>query len=432
VRDSLKRIIAEWLEEYEIPQPVRRDLPEIDLSLLPDILAIVGPRRAGKTYYMFQLIRDLLGSGRKKQEILFVDMEDFRLADFKASDFDDLLLTFRQLAGQSPEYLFLDEIQHLPEWSRVLRTLHNKGQYKIVISGSNSQLLTREVATELRGRYRDRLIMPFSFVEILRYNNIDYTASSPYVSLRGDILRIFDEYRSMGGFPQVLGEADVRQKRSILDSYFSTIYYRDIIDRHNVRSEAVLNSMMRYIIDTSGTLFSVSRFTKILQQEGHKVGKQTISQFLKYLQEAFFLIPLEKFDYSPRKRLMNPRKVYLLDVGFSLLSTAFSENRGRQLENIVAGELFRRGEKTFYYKDKRECDFVVMHGRKAAKAIQVTWDLDPANRDREIKGLSDAMTGLDLENGLILTYDREDEIEVHGKKVKVLPVWMWLLGLEEI
>ena len=430
MRDSLKRVVAEWLEEWKVPQLIRRDFPEMDLSRLPDILAIVGPRRAGKTYYMNQLIGDLLNSGIKKEEILFIDMEDFRLADFKTADFETLLLTFRQLAGQSPEYLFLDEIQHLPKWSRVLRTLHNKRQYRIIISGSNSEFLSREVATELRGRYRDRLIMPFSFEEMLRYNNVDFGVSSPYVSLRGDILRIFDEYRSMGGFPQVTEEVDVSQKRKTLESYFSTTYYRDIVDRHNVRSEAVLDSMMRYIIDTYGTLFSISAFTNVLQEEGHKVGKHTVSQFLKYLQEAFFLIPIEKFDYSPRKRLMNPKKIYLLDVGFSLLSTAFSENRGRQLENIVAIELFRRGEEVFYYKDTRECDFIIVKGRKATNAIQVTWDLNPSNRNRELKGLANAINRLNLESGLILTYDQEEVIKFDGRKVQVLPVWMWLLDLE--
>lgn len=430
MRDALKRVVAEWLEEWEAPQLIRRDLPEVDLSSLSDILAIVGPRRAGKTYYLFQLINDLLSSGKQKEDILFVDMEDIKLADFKATDFDDLLITFRQLTGRSPEYLFLDEIQNLPEWSRVLRTLHNKRQYKIVISGSNSEFLSREIATELRGRYRVRLIMPFSFEEMLRYYEIDYGVSSPYSSLRGDILRIFDEYRSAGGFPQVVSEGDDRQKREILDVYFSTTYYRDIVDRHNIRAEAVLDSLMRYIIDTYGTLFSVSRFTDLLKRDGHKVSKHTVSQFLKYLHEAFFVIPMEKFDYSPRKRLMNPKKVYLFDVGFNLLSTAFSEDRGRQIENIVAIDLFRRGEKTFYYKDTRECDFIVMEGMKATQAIQVTWDLNHSTLDREIKGLATAMKKLNLESGTILTYDREDQIEVDGKKVQVLPVWMWLLEME--
>ena len=170
--DILKAIIAEWLEESALPPLIRRKVTSVDLSQLSDILAIVGPRRAGKTFFIYQLILDLLKNGTSKDEILFIDFEDYRLTDMVASDIDALFMAFYQLTNKQPVYLFFDEVQNLPQWSRVVRTLHNQQKYKIVVSGSNSGLLAKEIATELRGRYRNILMLPFSFTEYLHFKQV--------------------------------------------------------------------------------------------------------------------------------------------------------------------------------------------------------------------------------------------------------------------
>jgi hypothetical protein len=423
-----KRIVAEWLEEQSLPPVVARDIPAIDLEHLKEILAIVGPRRAGKTFFMYQLIQGLLDGGKHtREDILFVDFEDYRLADFKPADVESLFVAFNQLTGKFPKYVFLDEIQHLPGWSRVLRTLHNQRRYRLVISGSNSELLSREIATELRGRYQDVLMLPLSFTEALRFKGVPYTERTLLTTSRGKVLKVFDEYLEEGGFPEVLGKTTAMEKKRTIQNYYRTIYYKDIIERYNIKAKYVLEAMMRYCLDVYADLFSISTFTHHLKTNGLPGSKRTVSNYLQYLREAFFLIVHDKFSYSPRKRLMNPKKVYLLDVGFGFLATEFSENKGKLLENIVAIELFRRQEETFYYKGRQECDFVIKRGNRPTLAIQVCWVLNERTQERELNGLIEAMAKLGIKQGMIFTYDQETTLKHKTHSIQVLPVWKWLL-----
>jgi len=428
--DAAKSIIAEWLEERSLPDLIERDAVPIDFSKLTDIIAIVGPRRAGKTYYMYQLIQYLLNSGVLKEEIIFIDFEDYRLINVSASDIDELFSAFRQLTGRQPTYLFFDEIQQFPHWNRVLRTLHNKGRYKIIISGSNSKLLSREIATELRGRYRDRIMLPLSFSELLRFKRFEYNEKMIYTHARGELLELFDCYLKEGGFPEVIQRDTNREKKELLQSYYRTLFYRDIIERYNIKSKSILEIMMSYCIEAYAELFSISGFAKYLHNYDLAVSKKTISNYLNYLRDAFFIILNDKFSFSPRKRLMNPKKVYLLDTGFGFLGTPFSENRGKLLENVVAIELLRRQQEIFYFKNHGECDFIIKQGLKPAEAIQVTWELTATSRQRELKGLTEAMRSLNLTQGKILTYNQEEQIAIEGGKIQIAPVWKWLLGAQ--
>jgi predicted AAA+ superfamily ATPase len=186
---------------------------------------------------------------------------------------------------------------------------------------------------------------------------------------------------------------------------------------------------MRYSLNTFSDLFSISMFEKELKRHQLPGSKQTISNYLGYLQEVFFLMAHEKFSYSPRQRIMNPKKIYLLDTGFSLLSTEFSENRGKLLENAVAVEMFKRQVECFYYKGRRECDFIVKKGMKPEAAIQVCWELAPKNEAREFRGLREAMSALAIDEGSILTNnDEEKELTFEGAKIRIMPVWKWLLN----
>ena len=427
-----RRVIAEWLEEQRIPPLIRRDTPAPDLGRMSEILAVVGPRRAGKTYFMYQLIGDLIDSGAcQKDDILFVDFEDYRLVDFSPGDMDGLFTAFTQLTGKSPGYAFFDEVQHLPSWSRVLRTLHNRGSLKIVVSGSNSELLGREIATELRGRYQDLLMLPFSFRELLRLKGLEYSEATFHTAARGRILAAFDEYLKGGGFPEVAAKEHVTEKRQLLQNYYRTVFYRDTIDRYNIKARHLLEAMMRYCLDTYSDLFSISSFEKHLKASGTPGSKRTISNYLQYMADAFFLILTEKYSYSPRKRVMNPKKVYLLDTGFTFLATEFSENRGKALENVVAVELLRRQEQIFYHMGRGECDFVVIpQTGKGGAAIQVCWQLTERTRARELNGLLEAAGAWNLDTLLVLTYDEELQLSHHDRTVSVLPVWKWLLQVE--
>jgi predicted AAA+ superfamily ATPase len=361
-------------------------------------------------------------------DILFIDFEDYRLTDFAAADTDVLLTAFHQVTGKAPTFLFFDEIQKLPGWSRVLRTLHNQNRYRIVVTGSNAGLLEREIATELRGRCRNILILPLSFPEFLRFHGIPHDERTLLTPARGQVLKAFEQYLKEGGFPEVVKKENVSEKRELLQTYYRTIFYRDILERYNIKAKTVLEAIMRYSLNTFSDLFSISMFEKELKRHHLPGSKQTISNYLGYLQEAFFLIAHDKFSYSLRQRIMNPKKIYLLDTGFSLLSTDFSENRGKLLENAVAVEMFRRGTECFYYKGRRECDFIVKRGTKPETAIQVCWELSPKNESREFRGLREAMKTFAIAEGFILTNGEEREMTFEGARIQIMPVWKWLMG----
>lgn len=425
--EIIKKIIAEWLGDKVFPPLEKRDAPDLVLERTSEIIAVAGPRRAGKTCYMYQLIQDLLAQGNwSREDILFVDFEDYRLTDFTAADTDALLTAFQQVTGKAPTFLFFDEIQQLPGWSRVLRTLHNQNRYRIVVTGSNAGLLEREMATELRGRCRNILMMPFSFPEFLRFHGIPDDERTLLTPARGRVLKAFEQYLKEGGFPEVVKKETVPEKRELLQTYYRTIFYRDILERYNIKAKAVLEAVMRHSLNTFSDLFSISMFEKELKRHQLPGSKQTISNYLGYLREAFFVIAHDKFSYSPRQRIMNPKKIYLLDTGFSLLSTDFSENRGKLLENAVAVEMFRRRAECFYYKGRRECDFIIKEGTKPKAAIQVCWELTPKNETRELRGLWEAMSAFAIEEGFILTNDEERELTFEGAKIRIMPVWKWL------
>ena len=427
-RDSLLAVVAEWLEEFALPPLVRRQVFPVDPDHLKHILAIVGPRRAGKTYFMYQLIQSLLDTGNwAKQDILFVDFEDYRLSGFLAEDLDELLAAFQQLTGQYPRFLFFDEVQHIPEWGQVLRTLHNRRRFKIIVSGSNSQLLSQEVATELRGRYEDIRMLPFSFVEYLRYREISYSLATFHTPARGKIVAAFEEYLKYGGFPEVVMLGAPSKMRKLLQSYFHTIFYRDILERYHIKARYVLDALMREILEAFSETFSIGQFEKQLKNNDLPGSKRTIANYLHYLQEAFFIIANDKFAYSPRRRIMNPKKVYLMDTGLAALGRPFSENRGKVLENLVAIELYRRGQETYYFKGRNECDFIVKAGPRPTEAIQVCWKLTPRNEKRELAGLAEALRTLGLTTGAILTFAQAGEREMAGQAIQVQPVWRWLL-----
>jgi uncharacterized protein len=430
-KEALLTIVAEWIEEAEIPPLITRQGYSVELEKLTRVLAIVGARRAGKTYFMYQLIDFLLKTGRyMKKDILFIDFEDYRLSNFTTDNIDDLFTAFHQITGQYPLFLLFDEIQHLPDWNRVLRTLHNRRRFKIVVSGSNSKLLEQETAAELRGRYENILMLPFSFHEYLDSRNILFSTASLHTASRGDITAAFTEYIKHGGFPEVVVARNSNERRRILQSYFRTVFYRDLLDRYHIKARYILDALMNDVLENYADLFSISRFERQLKANNLPVSKRTISNYLHYLREAFFIIAIEKFSFSPRKRLMNPKKIYLMDTGFDILGKPFSENRGKVLENVVAIELFRRGIEFYYFKGRHECDFVIKQGSRAVQAIQVCWELSSHNEKRELAGLVETCDLLDLSSAVIFTNSQEEERELNGRRIHVCPVWKWLLGVD--
>ncbi|RLE46533.1 ATP-binding protein [Candidatus Woesearchaeota archaeon] len=423
MKEVFKKIISEWLEK-KLPDLVERDIPT---KLTNDILSIIGPRRAGKTFFMFQIIKGLLRK-TNKEEILFIDFEDNRLVGLKPKDLDDIFIAHKELSNKSPKYLFFDEIQEVKLWSKFIRRLHNTQKFKIIISGSSSKLLSKEIATELRGRYSSRFITTFSFKEFLKFKKFKFTRTTEYTEKKGVLLRLFKEYLETGGYPEIIKLNDFFERKEKINNYYDTIFYRDIIERHKITNYDALDALMNYLLNDYATIFSITQFEKFLKEKGTHISKKTISAYLKYLSEAFFIYAIEEFSYSAKKRLMRPKKIYVIDNGMiSCLSTQFSPDKGRMLENLVLTELKRKQKSVYYYKEKQECDFLIKEGIKITQAIQVSFELNEKNKRRELKGLLEAMKQFNLKKGLILTNNQEKELVIENKKIMIKPVWKWLL-----
>jgi hypothetical protein len=336
------------------------------------------------------------------------------------------------VGGQAPGYLFLDEVQVVRDWSRMLRTLHNRGKHRIVVTGSNSRLLAREVATELRGRYESVLMLPFSYPEFLEFRKVGLTPSRARTpGGTAEATRLFRDWLAQGGYPEVCARNSDLERRRVLQAYFETVIYRDVLDRHRIRARGLLDDLLAWLLEAYATTFSIGAFERRFKGSGRPASKATIASYLRMLEEAFFILRARRFGFSPGRRLFNPTKTYLVDTGFAGLGGAVSENRGRLLENAVAVELFRRGFELFYHVDRHECDFVVRQGPRVAAAVQVCWELNPGNEDREVRGLAEALKDSRAPKGCILTFDQEGERRIGSRRIPVVPAWRWMAGLDD-
>ncbi|NIA04234.1 MAG: AAA family ATPase, partial [Nitrospiraceae bacterium] len=299
------------------------------------------------------------------------------------------------------------------------RRIYDKENAKIFVTGSSSKLLSREIATNLRGRTLSYVLFPLSFKEFLEFKDFKLGPNYQFDSQRFDLKKLFNEYLEYGGFPEVvLGEL----KREILINYVDMIIYKDLIERYSIKNINLIKDLVKYITTNVSKFFSVRAYSMVTPFKSVKLN--TLYNYVSYLVESFFCFQVPVFSYSLKSQQLNPKKMYLIDNGFySVYSFRFSENKGRLLENIVAVELKRRGKEIFYYRGKNECDFVVREKMKPVEAIQVCYELNEENKKRELKGLKEAMDKLNIKKGLILTYDQEETIE----GIRVMPVWKWLL-----
>lgn len=416
MKDLLKQIILEQQEILHAPNKryVQRYIADEWLQT-SEILIISGIRRCGKSVLMQQM-RD-----RLVEKDFFFNFDDERLANFKLDDFQKLQECFVELFGEQHTYYF-DEIQNIEGWERFVRRLYNAGN-KIIITGSNARMLSRELGTHLTGRYIQVEIYPFSFQEYLAMNEIPVNAKTLYTTTgRATMVKSFVKYLECGGFPKFLQDGSV----SYLTSLYESIIYRDILTRNGLTNEKEMLEMMFYLASNATKRVTYSSLGKV-------VGIQhpdTIKNYLEYIQQTYLISQLFRYDPSVKKQMMSPKKIYFVDnaiikrIGFNA-----TENNGVFLENLVFIELKRRGWDVYYYADKKECDFVVRKGLHISDAYQVTLKMDsPQTREREIAGVREAMQAYSLSKGYILTFEGKETINFDdGTTVEVVPVWEWIL-----
>ena len=416
MKDLLKQIILEQQEILHAPNKryVQRYIADEWLQT-SEILIISGIRRCGKSVLMQQM-RD-----RLVEKDFFFNFDDERLANFKLDDFQKLQECFVELFGEQHTYYF-DEIQNIAGWERFVRRLYNAGN-KIIITGSNARMLSRELGTHLTGRYIQVEIYPFSFQEYLAMNEIPVNAKTLYTTTgRATMVKSFVKYMECGGFPKFLQDGSV----SYLTSLYESIIYRDILTRNGLTNEKEMLELMFYLASNATKRVTYSSLGKV-------VGIQhpdTIKNYLEYIQQTYLISQLFRYAPSVKKQMMSPKKIYFVDnaiikrIGFNA-----TENNGVFLENLVFIELKRRGWDVYYYADKKECDFIVRKGLHISDAYQVTLKMDsPQTREREIAGVREAMQAYSLSKGYILTFEGKETINFDdGTIVEVIPVWEWIL-----
>jgi len=433
MEEIIKTILYSWAEK-KLPKVVARETDlENYLDMKPrKIVAVTGFRRVGKTYLLYQLLNKLLKEGDREQ-IVYINFDDERIPE-NTGFLTALLPTVKQSFDRPLKYLFLDEIQDMPGWSKWLRRIYDNEEIDIFITGSSSKVSSREIPTELRGRSLEVKVFPLSFKEFLLFKNISIDPKRvPYSeNEKAKMMRALNDYLMYGGLPEVV-LADEDKRFEILQQYYSTVVRRDIVERFKVKNEEGLKAMLRLLLNS--TSYSISKLYNTLKSLNYKIGKTTLLHYLSYVESSYFIHSLPIFSPKIKEQLQYPRKVYFIDNGFiSSLSTKFSKNLGRLYENLVAVELLRRHSKgdadLYYWKDSRgkEVDFVVKHDFKVKQLIQVCYDIeDYDTRKREIKALLRASEELKCKNLLVITSNYDVEEEIKGRKIVYIPLWKWLL-----
>ena len=393
------------------------------------IIAITGARRSGKSFIMKQLAKKLTDEGLDKKQILIVNFEDPRFTQLDSKLLQKIYETYLEsLNPEDKPYIFLDEIQEVEDWERWVRMMHELGKAKIIVSGSNAKLLSKELSTLLTGRHIDLTIFPLSFREFLFFNSIEVKEELDIISKKIEINRLLKEYFEFGSFPEVVLNPE---KEQILLSYFDDIANKDLVRRYRIRKPEKLKSLVMFYLSNISSQTTFNALRKHLS-----ISTSTVEKFSNYLETVYLTFFLKRFSFKFKEQEKSPRKVYSIDTGLSnTIGLRFSQNIGKVAENLVFLELLRRKItnpkiELYYWKNERhqEVDFVIKDGISIKKLIQVCWDINKLNtKKRETGSLIKGLEELKLSEGLIITEEYEGEENIKDKKIKYLPLCKWLL-----
>jgi len=366
---------------------IQREMLGIFRPSSTHVEVITGIRRCGKSTLMRQIVQQYY------EKVAYFNFEDSRVFGFEVGDFSKL----DGIMGEDVEACFFDEIQNVKGWEVFVRQLHERGE-KVFVTGSNASLLSREMGTRLTGRYLSHEVFPFSYQEYLNFLGFSHNQEN------------FKEYVVKGGFPEFLRD----QNPEILQMLLKDILYRDIAVRYGIKNTHVLMDIALYLISNIGKEVSFNGIRNTFN-----VGSPTtVSDYLSWMEDAYLLFFLPRFSWSSKSVSKNPKKVYCIDNGFAKSnSLSFTKDSGRLLENLVYLNLRKKYQKLFYYRDRKECDFVVFDGAACKWLIQVTEELHPDNRDREVEGLVEAMDFFNMDEGYIITMNQNDQLRKENKKI---------------
>jgi len=429
-KSELIEILSEWnYWDREVPTTVKRDLYDKKIAKFiekDEVLVIKGVRRSGKSTLMINQIRKLHKRGIPKNEILFVNLEDPRFINHLSIELFELIKEtyLEYLNPKSKPYIFLDEIQTIENWEKWVNKEVELKQSFITITGSNSSLLSSEIASVLTGRYISIDVYPLSFSEFLLFRGIEITSKLDLVSKKIELNRELNSFLRDGGFPRLVDYPN-DEKKELLISYKNSILLKDIVARFKLKNFNVLNDITAFLLSNSGIIQSITKL-----KNNFSISYNMASDYVDYLKKAYLVFEIKKFDYSLKKQIVNEKKYYSIDLGFSnLMRVPNREFRGADLESIVCIELLRRGYDVYYYRTKNdlEIDFVVVKNNKIVQLIQVSQTLkDAKTKKREIAPFQKSKEELHLSKVecLIISEDLSRDLE---EDIRVINIKEWLL-----
>lgn len=422
-KQLLKQIIRDFHLSENFDVKPRNIQPPIDTK---KIITLIGVRRCGKTSIFYHMINQLIEK-IEKTKILFLNFEDERF-ELNSDELDLILQAYMELYPSyklSECYFFFDEIQNIPNWEKFIRRMYDTVSKNIFITGSNSKLLSSEIATSLRGRTLNFEIFPLSFKEYLSFKDIevDFYSSKSLAFIKN----AQESFLKNGSFPEILFLEEIYANKT-LQEYFNVLLYKDLAERYNITNTVALKFFLKRIISSSTKQISINKIFNELKSSGIKIGKNTLYEFLEYVQNIYLALTLQKYDNSLINKELGEKKIYSIDIGLNNATEfRFSDDIGKSLENAVFLELKRKEFDIYYYRtSKSECDFLVFDKNTISDVIQVTFDMSDENtKSREIKGLIEACKNFDLKSGTIITFDSEDELIENGIKIKIIPFYKW-------
>jgi len=431
--ERIRYAIKEW-QEKKMPAINKRSFNLNLFTKTDHIIDIIGVRRAGKTYLAYMAVEELKKKF-SKDDIIYINFENKTLYPLNEKLLDELMnYVFEKSLKKA--FLFLDEIQNISNWEKWARTVYdsNKGRIKIVVSGSSSRIIRKEIATILTGRHVSIKVFPLSFAEFLQFKNVSLTKDDLLYSAKKQaiIKSMLKEYITFGAFPEVSLNPDSELKTELLRAYYDDIVYKDIVDKYGIQEKNVLENFIKFLFINISGYFSYKRGKEYLDSLGISTSTRTLLKYTSILEEVFLFFFVPIFSRKVREEAKYPKKMYAIDVGLRNVVYASQEDFGKKAENLVYLELKRRSQNADinYWKSKQqeEVDFIIREGLNVRELIQVCWDIGKREtKDREIKALLKASEELKCKNLLIITEDNESEEIIDGKKIVYTSLWKYLL-----
>ena len=418
-RDALKQIMVDQKEIYLNNPLITREYPlENNVNY-----CFVGIRRTGKSYMMYQQIKQLEADGVPMSQIVYVNFEDERLLEMTSDDLNTILEIGLEISGTDVKpYLFLDEIQNINGWEKLVRRIADM-KYRINITGSNSKMLSSEIASTLGGRFIIMNVYPYSFSEYLSANHMEKNYLEVISTKdRADVLSKYNEYVTYGAFPELV---EIRNKRAFLNSIYQTVYLGDIITRNKITNDFAIRLILKKIAESVTKPLSFSRLTNILKSAGTSIGKQTVINYVRYMTDSYLLFTLQNYAAKLVEKETSP-KYYFMDTG--LLGLVLLDCKSAQLENLVAIELIRRygTENVYFFENNVEIDFYVPSEKLAIQvSMQVLDNMD--TKERETRAFVKLNNFILDSKCIIITNSEEAALNCEGIDIDVVPIWKWLL-----